>query len=373
MKLLFTCGGTAGHIYPAVAVAKAFRARFPDAEILFVGADGEMETRLVPREGFPIRTVTIAGFSRRLKPSHILFNLKTLRKLRVSHRQAAAILDEYRPDLVIGTGGYASYPLVRAATARHIPTMIHESNAVPGLTTKRLAKKADRVLVNYEECRRHYPHPDRVLVTGTPIRGEFFSLGRREAREKLGLPPEKPLVLSYWGSLGARDMNHQMEEFIRLVCADDAFCHLHAAGKVGYTWLPDRIRELGVDLSAHPDVRLVEFIYDMPAAMAAADLVISRAGASTLAELTGLAKPCILVPSPHVTNNHQERNARLLEARGGAVVITEAESSGALLYEKARSLLEDPEKLRAMKQAQSGLSAPDAAERIVEAGLSLLR
>ncbi len=373
MKLLFTCGGTAGHIYPAIAVARVFQTRFPDAEIVFVGADGEMETRLVPREGFPIRTVTITGFSRRVKPSHILFNLKTLRNLRLSHKQAAAILDDYRPDLVIGTGGYASYPLVRAASIRNIPTMVHESNAVPGLTTKRLSKFADRVLVNFEECRQYYQHPDRVLVTGTPIRGDFFAIGRKEAREKLGLPPEKPFVLSYWGSLGARDMNHQMEEFFRLACEEDAFCHIHAAGKAGYEWLPDRLRELGVDLTQHPDIRLVEFLYDMPTAMAAADLVISRAGASTLAELTGLAKPCILVPSPHVTNNHQEHNARALEVHGGAVVIPEAESSGRKLYETARALLADPERLKTMKLAQSRLSTPDAAERIMETGLSLLR
>ena len=185
MKVLFTCGGTAGHINPAVALAGMFRQR-QNAEVLFVGADGGMETTLVPREGYPVKTVTITSFYRSLSGAAIKHNLTTLKNLSRSKGQARAILDEFQPDLVVGTGGYASYPVVREAARRGIPTAVHESNAEPGLTTKMLAKYVDKVMVGFEESRRHYPHPERVVITGTPVRGEFFNCTREEARAKLG-------------------------------------------------------------------------------------------------------------------------------------------------------------------------------------------
>ena len=176
MKILLTCGGTAGHINPAVALARMFQERMEDSQVLFVGAKGGMEERLVPKEGFPLETVTISSFWRSLSPSSLRHNLRTLRNLSVSKKEAARILDGFQPDLVVGTGGYASYPVVHEAARRGNPTAVHESNAVPGLTTQRLAKVADRVMVGYEDSRQHYHHPDRVVVTGTPVRGEFFRL-----------------------------------------------------------------------------------------------------------------------------------------------------------------------------------------------------
>jgi len=373
MRILFACGGTAGHINPAIAVARKFLEKHPESQVLFVGADGEMETRLVPREGFEIRTVTVSGFYRKWNLKSLRFNIKTLRKLCVSHRQANQIVDEFRPDLVMGTGGYASYPVVRCAAKRGIPTLIHESNAVPGLTTRVLSRFADRVMVSFEESRQRYPHPDRVVVTGTPVREEFFRYRRQEARELLGLSDDRPLVLSFWGSLGARDMNRKMVDFIRLAGESDLFHHIHAAGRSGYGWMPEALLEAGVDLEKRPSLRLLEYIFDMPRVMAAADLVICRAGASTLAELTALAKPCILVPSPNVTNNHQERNARLLEKRGGAVVLTEDGLSGAQLYETAKQLVGDAMRLDRMKSAQSAMSIPDAAERIYAVAMEVYK
>ncbi|MCF0123652.1 MAG: glycosyltransferase, partial [Ruminiclostridium sp.] len=207
MNVLFTCGGTAGHINPAVALARMFQERNEGCRILFVGAKGGMEERLVPKEGFPLETVTISSFWRSLKPSGIRHNLKTLQNLSVSKKEANSILDEFRPDLVVGTGGYASFPVVNAAARRGIPTAVHESNAVPGLTTQRLAKVADRVMVGYEESRAHYEDPEKVVVTGTPVRGDFFRQTREEARAALGITDDRPLILSYWGSLGAEVMN----------------------------------------------------------------------------------------------------------------------------------------------------------------------
>ena len=322
MNILFTCGGTAGHVNPAVALARIFQERNPDCKVLFVGADGGMENHLVPKEGYEIRSVTITNFHRSFAPADIAHNLGTVRNMVRSKQQAARILDEFQPDLVVGTGGYASYPVVKEAARRHIPTAIHESNAVPGLTTKGLSKVVDRVMVGFEESRSHYDHPEKVVVTGTPVRGDFFRYTRQEAREKLGLTDERPLLLSYWGSLGAEVMNRKMSEFIARECYDGApFHHIHGAGR-DYGWMQEEIGRRGLALEG-TGIEVREYIYDMPLVMAAADVVLCRAGASTISELTAIAKPSILVPSPNVTANHQEKNARVLADQGAAVLLLE--------------------------------------------------
>lgn len=370
MNILFTCGGTAGHINPAVALARLFRERNPGCRILFVGAAGGMETDLVPKEGFELNTVTITNFQRSLTPEGIRHNLGTLWNLGASRKQAARILKEFRPDLVVGTGGYASYPVVREAARRKIPTAVHESNAVPGLTTKGLAKYVDRVMVGFEESRAHYPHPDRVVVTGTPVRGDFFHMTREEARAKLDLPLEKPLLLSYWGSLGATVMNRYMVDFIQMSCDAGAhFCHIHGAGR-DFQTMSKELAARGVTLPQ--EIQLREYIYDMPLVMAAADLVLCRAGASTLSELTAIGKPAILVPSPNVTAHHQEKNAMVLSRQGGAEVILEPDCSGQVLYEKATALLDNPDKRRHMSAAMAQIGMPDAAEKIYHTLLGLI-
>lgn len=372
MNILLTCGGTAGHINPAIALARMLQERRPGTQVLFVGARAGLETTLVPKEGFELRTVTITTFHRAWKWKDIVHNLGTLRNLGVSRREAGAILAEFQPDLVVGTGGYASYPVVREAARRGIPTAVHESNAVPGLTTKALSKWVDRVMVGFEESRGYYHRPERVVVTGTPVRGEFFRHTRREARQLLGLEDEKPLLLSYWGSLGASRMNEKMVDFIARECDLDApFHHIHGAGG-DYEAMKAALSARGLDLSAHPSVELREYIYDMPLVMAAADLVLCRAGASTLSELIAVAKPSILVPSPHVTNHHQEKNAVVMEHSGGALLAREEESTGLSLFEAARDLLTDSGKRAEMARALSGLSVPDASEAIYQTLLDLL-
>ncbi|MCI8538385.1 MAG: UDP-N-acetylglucosamine--N-acetylmuramyl-(pentapeptide) pyrophosphoryl-undecaprenol N-acetylglucosamine transferase [Oscillospiraceae bacterium] len=374
MKIVFTCGGTAGHINPAVALARMFQERVPGVELLFVGADGGMETRLVPREGYNIRTVTITNFQRSLSPASLRHNLGTLRNLSRSRRQAAAILDDFQPDLVVGTGGYASFPVVREAARRGIPTAVHESNACPGLTTKMLSKHVSRVMVGFEESRQHYPRPDRVVVTGTPVRGDFFALTRAEARAKLGLTGEKPVVLSYWGSLGAQEMNRQMVDFIRLECgAGCPFHHIHGAGKRYYPGVLEGLKRAGVRLENHPSVDVREYIYDMAVDMAAADLVICRAGASTISELEAISKPSILVPSPNVTANHQEKNARVLAERGAAVLMLEQESSGQKLYDRVKGLLDRPGELESMRRKLGEMAVQNANEQIYQVLSGLLK
>lgn len=373
MRVLFTCGGTAGHINPAIAAARLIESRNKSAEILFVGAEGGMENQLVPREGYALRTVKITRFQRSVSLFSLRYNLKTLRNIPASRRQAKRILKEFQPDLVVGTGGFASYPVVREAARQGIPTAIHESNAVPGLTTKTLARCVDRVMVGFEESRVHYRHSDRVVVTGTPVREAFFTLTKAEARARLGLAKDKPLVLSYFGSLGAREMNRKMAEFMRLESRDVPFYHMHAAGSAGFSTMSDTVLKMGIDLSRYPELSLREYIYNMAQVMAAADLVICRSGASTISELTALSKPSILFPSPNVTGNHQLKNAKVLEKRGAALLFSETECSGKALFEEVSRLLGDRETLLSMRRAAGAVAVPDAEERMYSTLMELIR
>lgn len=371
MNFLFTCGGTAGHINPALAVAGRLREIMPDCGILFVGANGRMETDLVPRAGYDILTVEVTNLHRSLKPSEIAYNIRSLSNVVSATRAAKKIVQDFQPDVAIGTGGYVCYPVLKAAAQLGVPTVVHESNAVPGLTTKMLADVVDRIMVGFEESRQHYSDPGRVAVTGTPVRGAFSACPKAEARARLGLPVDKPLVVSVWGSLGARYMNETMTDVIALACAEPAFTLIHSAGKLGYERMAAALAE---KCSKDPktcgmDVR--PYIYDMPLVMDAADLVLCRAGASTLAELTCIGKPAILVPSPNVTNNHQERNARVLERAGGAKVLLEGEFTAETLYAAVCELLNDPRQLSEMGANMKAAGVPDATERIAETILEL--
>ena len=364
MRVIFTCGGTGGHINPALAVAKLLRERRPDSEILFIGAVDGMEQTLVPREGFRLETIKIDFFERKLTPKALFHNGKTALQIGGALRRVDAILKEFRPDVILGTGGYASFPALRQGARRGIPTAVHESNAVPGLATRMVMKKVDRILVCYDECKEQYPDPAKVSAVGMPVGEEFIFTKRADARRALGIGEEERLIVSCWGSLGAREMNKKIARFIQLESARDEFRHIHATGSYGWRWMPDLIRDMGVDLNAHPGIEMREYIYNMPELMAAADLVICRAGASTLNEVAASAVPAIIVPSPNVTDNHQEKNARILDRRGAAVVVRESECDGDSLYALARELLSDPERLKGMRRALQDMAVLDSAERI---------
>ena len=370
-RVLFTCGGTAGHVNPAIALAQLARERDPEVEVLFVGADRGLEKDLVPKAGYPFRTVHISSFHRSLRPREIRHNLISVGNLLRSPREARRILRDFQPDVVIGTGGYASFPLVKAASQAGIPTAVHESNIVPGLTTEMLEPFADRILVGFEACRQHYKHPEKVVVTGTPVRQDFFTLTKQQAKEQLGVDDGRPLVVSFWGSLGASGMNRQMVDFLALEAAKEPFHHIHAAGAGGREPMAAALRERGVDLADHPALDVREYIYDMARVLRAADLVLCRAGASTISELTALGVPAVMVPSPYVTNNHQEKNARALEAAGGAVVLPERECSGQALFQAACGILHDGARRAEMERAMASLGIRDAGERIWRAVLEI--
>ena len=365
-RVVFTCGGTAGHINPAIALAQLMKEKNPGVEFLFIGAERGLEKDLVPKAGYAFRTVHISSFHRSFRPEEIRHNLVSVCNLVRAPREAAAILREFRPDVVIGTGGYASYPAVKAASKLGIPTAVHESNMVPGLTTKLLEPHVDRIMVGFEACRQHYKHPEKVVVTGTPVRGDFFSMTKQEAKAQLGAADGRPLIVSFWGSLGAAGMNRQMADFLALEAAHEPFHHIHGAGKGGYPKLLAALKEQGVDLAAHPALQVREYIYDMAPVMRAADLVICRAGASTVSELTALGVPALIVPSPYVTNHHQEKNARVLEEAGGAVVIAEDQSSGQALFRTASEILRDADRRAHMEKSMAALGILDATERIYQ-------
>ncbi len=363
MRVIFTCGGTGGHINPALAVAKLLQERRPNAQILFVGADDGMETELVPREGFRLETVHISNFQRKLSLSALRHNAAALGSMRSALKRADELIGTFQPDVILGTGGYASFPMLRQGARRGIKTAVHESNAVPGLATRMVADKVDRILVSFPECREGYKHPERVVAVGMPVRSEFIYTDRQEARKALGLD-DRPVVVSAWGSLGAREMNKKIAQFMKLEAKDEPFQHIHATGTYGWRWMPDYVKELGVDLSAHKSIDMRPYLYDMPKYMAAADVFLSRAGASTLNEIAASGTPSIIIPSPNVTGNHQEKNARILENRGAALVLRENECDGARLYDEVTKLLQEPARCDSMRRALRELAVLDSAERI---------
>ena len=364
MRIIFTCGGTGGHINPAIAVARLCQQRIPGCEILFIGADDGMENKLVPREGFRLETLKISNYQRKLTPSGLWHNVTTLLHMVGSMKKARTIIREFQPDVIVGTGGYASFPALKVGGKMGIPTAVHEANAVPGLTTRMVVKEADRIMVNFEDSRTCYEEPERVIVTGMPVRSEFLYTDRREARKALGIEDDRPLIISAWGSLGAREMNKKIARFLVREAEDGSFRHVHATGSYGWKWMPDLVREMGLNLEEHPQLEMREYIFNMPQLMAAADLVICRAGAATISEVCASGTPSIIVPSPNVTDNHQEKNARVLEKYGAAVVVRETECDGDSLYETAKALLADSDALRSMRAAARKMAVVDAAEQI---------
>lgn len=372
MKVIFTCGGTAGHVNPALALAGYLREKDPAAEVLFVGAERGLERDLIAHTEYPFRSVNISSFHRSFKPKEIRHNLISVKNLLHAKREAEAILSEFPPDLIVGTGGYASYPIVRYGAQAGIPAAVHESNIVPGLTTRELEQYARRIMVGFEDCRAHYRHPDKVVVTGTPVRGEFFTRSRTEAKRKLGVDDGRPLIVSFWGSLGAGRMNGMMADFLALEAAREPFHHIHGVGSISWESMRGELAARGVDLSAHPALDVREYIYDMADVMRAADLVLSRAGASTIAELTALGVPAILVPSPNVTNHHQEKNANLLGEHGAALVLAEEGLDGKRLFTAAAEILHDAGRRAEMEKNMASLGIRDATERIYETVMSLL-
>ena len=365
MNVIFTCGGTGGHINPAISVANLLRERMPDSKILFIGAEDGMEKNLVPRAGYQLETIRISNFQRKLTPAGIWHNVTTACHMAGSMQKAKKIIRAFQPDVIVGTGGYASYPALHMGAKLGIPTAVHESNAVPGLTTRMVAGHVSRIMVSLADSRSQYPDPEKVTVPGTPVDSAFLYGDREKARAALGIG-EEPLIVSAWGSLGAREMNKKIARFMVREAQDGLYRHVHATGSYGWRWMPAYVRDQGLLLENHPWLDMREYIYNMPELLAAADLMLCRAGAGTINEVCASGAPWIMIPSPNVTDNHQEKNARVLEKRGAAVVVREKDCDGDSLYETARALLSDPDRLREMRLAARRLAVVDAAEQILQ-------
>ena len=363
MNLIFTCGGTAGHINPAIAVAKMMEERHPGCKILFIGASGRMEEKLVPQAGYEIKCLPGSGLSRKLNVAGIKQNIHAVKCVFDALKECKRIFREFQPDAVIGTGGYASFPALYAAQTMGIPTCVHESNALPGVTTKMAARKADRVLVAFEESVQHYKDAGKVEVVGMPVRQEFLYTTKEQARQALGLSGH--VVVSAFGSLGAKVMNETVADMMILEKGDNfPFHHIHATGSFGKEWMPKRVKDGGVDYETISALDIREYIYDMPVLMAAADVIIGRAGSATCNEIAASGTPCVLIPSPNVTANHQEKNARVLESGGGAVVILEKDLTAENLYETVKELLGDAGRREEMSRRLHSMVILDATERM---------
>lgn len=365
-KVILSGGGTGGHIYPALTIAREI-ARIEDAEFLFVGTPNGMEARIIPGEGYRFAALPASGLKRRFTVE----NLKILMRTAGSLWKARKILSQFKPDVVIGTGGYVCGPILMAAALSHIPTMIQEQNVIPGITNKILSRVVDRVALGYEEAKTRFPHPEKCIYTGNPIRREILFAKRAESRKKLGISPDDFMVLIAGGSRGARSINTAMIGVHQHFADTDGICLYHVTGTDGYQAVRTALGNVTDDGHFGKGSRIVDYQKDMPTALAAADLVIYRAGAIGLAELGARRIPSILVPYPYAAEDHQTYNARVFVAGGAAKMIVDKYLTAEELIQDIAELKEDPELLISMAEASRKLGKIHAGEEIARMALAL--
>lgn len=361
MRVLVTGGGTGGHVNPALAIANTIKKNIPDAEIAFVGTVRGLENQLVPKAGYKLYHVDVRGIRRSLS----LYNIRSLWLAAVSPVKAKKIIKEFKPDLVVGTGGYVSWPILVAASRMKIPTAVHESNAVPGLAVRKLVPYVDRIFTNFAVSAEILGKSGKAMQVGCPMLGEFGNISREEARKQLGIPLDSKYIVSFGGSLGAAAMNEMAIELMRdYVSANKNVRYTHATGGDHYESVNERF--LGEGLDKYENIELLQYIYDMPLRMAAADIIISRAGAITISELARQGKAAILIPSPNVTDDQQTKNAKALADIGGACMIREPELVNGKICKEVASLLDDRERRAAMEKAIAGFAPLDSNKLIFD-------
>ncbi len=368
MRILLTGGGTGGHIYPALTVAEEIRRLDPTTEFLYVGTAHGLEADLVPRAGFPLATVQAGGLVR----TGALGLVTGALRMAAGVMQAIGVVRRFRPDAVLATGGYVSGPVLLAARLLGRPMLLWEGNAVPGATIRLFSRRARAVFVPYAEARAHFPPAAPLVLVSNPVRGAFLAADRDQARAELGLRPGDELLLVSGGSRGALGiMRAVVGAFPRLVAGRPGLRVLHATGANLYDQAAAAYRAAGVEPDKHPNLILRPYLYDMPGAMAAADLAISRAGAGSCTELAVRGLPAILVPFPYATHGHQEFNARALERRGGAVVLLEPDLTPESLAGQVLALLESPPRRREMARALREAVQPDGAVTVARRVLAV--
>ena len=365
-----TGGGTGGHVNPALAIADTIRQNEPDSEIIFVGTRHGKETELVPRAGYRLEFVEIQGISRSLSPK----NIKTAWYILTAPRKAERLIREFRPDVVVGTGGYACWPTLKAAARLGIPTAVHESNALPGLAVRKLQNRVDRILINFEQTRRDLTAPDeKIIRVGNPLRGGFGTVASQQAKDKLGINRFKHIVICLGGSLGAATLNKNGLRFMKQYAAKHPdMLYVHASGVRFYDQMKAEYDAAG--LSGTSNIMLCDYLHDMHLWMAAADIVISRAGAMTISELSLMKKACILIPSPNVADDHQYKNARMLGDANAAIVIRDSELNDEQRYTReVAALLDDGDRRAALACNIAAFADRDANRCIYEELKKLVR
>lgn len=354
MKIAVSGGGTGGHIYPALALIREIKKKDEKVEFLYIGTEKGLESKLVPRENIPFKSIHITGFKRKIS----FENVKTILRFLKGVRDSKKMLKEFKPDVVIGTGGYVCGPVVYAAAKMGIPTIVHEQNSVPGLTNKFLSRYVDKIAICFEEAREFFPE-QKVVLTGNPRASEVLGQDGIKGRLSAGLKLKIPTVLIFGGSRGARPINEAVVKSLTEL-SGKSYQVLYVTGDVHFE---DVQKE--VELVGNPENVIIKpFIHNMPEVLSSVDLTVARAGATTLAELTSLGIPSILIPSPYVTDNHQEKNARALSENGAARLLLEKDLTGPKLVESIDHILGNEEKLAHMKKAARKLGIPDAAQRL---------
>lgn len=368
MNIIVSGGGTGGHIYPAITLIRTIQRKLPEAKFLYVGTTKGLEADIVPKEGLPFTTVDLQGFERHLT----LDNVRRAVKAMAGVGRAARIVRHFRPDVAIGTGGYVCGPILLAASLRHVPTLIQEQNVIPGITNRILSHFVTKIATGTEEACAHFPRK-KVVFTGNPIRREVLTARPENGWKEFGFSGERKIVLVSGGSRGARAINRAMIGVLREAAKHPEVQYLHVTGKLEYQDTLDRLAKAGVSLEKTPHIVVKPYLYDMPQAMAMADLAVFRAGATGLAELTARGVPSILVPYPYAAENHQEYNARALEKAGAARVILNRELTSEKLMSVLSELLSEPLKLKKMGEASRKLGRPQAADTIADIALSIAR
>ncbi|MBI5848698.1 MAG: undecaprenyldiphospho-muramoylpentapeptide beta-N-acetylglucosaminyltransferase [Nitrospirae bacterium] len=362
MKVMIAGGGTGGHLFPGLALAEEFKKRNAGAEVVFVGTEHGIESKIIPREGYPLQFLRAEG----IVGKSFMKKIGGVAKLALSFLDARRILAAMSPDIVIGVGGYASGAVVLTASLRSIPTLIHEQNSVPGTTNKILGRFVDRICVTYQESMSAFPM-GKTFLSGNPVRMKVLKGERESACRLFSLASEMFTVFIFGGSSGASSINRTMVDALNhLGDLKENIQFLHQTGDRDFEGIREAYRKSGVKGTVAP------FIYQMAEAYAAADIVISRAGATTLAELTGLGKPAILIPYPHAAGRHQEFNALKLKEMGAAYVLFEQDMNGQALAAVIREMFGNPEGLKEMQRASRGLGRPDAGSKIVDLAMGLL-
>lgn len=363
MKILLAGGGTAGHINPALAIAQYVREQQPDAEILFVGNGGGMESILIPKAGFDFAPIDVRGFRRKINAQNIKHNIGTVRRMFTSTIESEKIIKNFKPDVAVGTGGYVSGPVIRKCAKMGVPCVIHEQNAFPGMTTKALSKKVKCVMLAVPQAKEYLDESCNIEFTGNPLRGEIIKAQKAQSRAELGLD-DRPLVLSFGGSLGADRINDAVAELLKHSAQNGKLIHIHGTGRAGYDKYIKQLNEMGLDPNKYDNINIRDYIDDMPRCLAAADVVISRAGAISISELQAQGKASILIPSPNVAENHQYHNAMALVKQNAAEIIEEKDLTGAKLIEMVEKMTADKNVLDKIGANAKKMAIIDARERI---------